>query len=299
METSLAKLDWSLVQSFLAVAETGSLSAAARRLGLSQPTVGRHVQALEKQLGTVVFGRRARGLELSETGTALLPAARAMHRAAGTLARIGAGRDSDSGGPVRITASLAVAHDILPPILADLRCTAPRITVEIVASDTSENLLFGEADIAVRMYRPTQLDMMTRHIGDMALGVFAARSYLARRGCPETIEDLLSGHDLIGYDRDEQILRGMRQMGLAAQRDWFVLRCDNHPVYWQLLRAGAGIGFAQAHLGRTTPEVRQILPDLPIPALPVWLTTHRAMRQSPRIRKVWAALETGLAPFVS
>lgn len=297
MDNLLTSLDWSLVQAFLAVAETGSLSAAARRLGASQPTLGRQVRAMEDALGVTLFIRKPRGLALSETGAALLIPARAMRAAAGQMSLTAAGRAEGVSGVVRITASLVVSHYLLPPILTRIRARHPDIELELVPSDTSENLLFREADIAVRMYRPEQLDMVTRHLGDLPLGIFGARSYLDRAGRPKTADDLRH-HDLVGYDRSEKIIRGMREKGLSLERDAFGIRCDNQTTYWALVRSGCGLGFGQLGIGLADAEVEQVLPDLPLPSLPVWLTAHQALRQSPRLSRVWDMLLEGLRPHL-
>lgn len=299
MDKSLTNLDWSLLQSFLAVAELGSLSAAARKLGASQPTLGRQIKQIEQQLGVTLFHRQPRGFSLTEIGAELLPPARAMRDAAMQVSLAAAGREQQTAGTVRITASVFVAHFILPPIIAKIRRTHPEISIDLLPNDASDNLLFREADIALRMYRPTQLDVITRHLCDLPLGMFAQVDYLNRKGRPHSIDDVLNGHDLVGYDVDEQILLGMRQMGLAADRDWFQTRCDEAVIYWALVREGCGIGFAQTHLGRRDPTVEQILPDMDIPPLPVWLTAHQAMRQTPRIRRVWDILADAIPAFVS
>lgn len=299
MDKSLASLDWSLLQSFLAVAEEGSLSAAARKLGASQPTLGRQIKQIEDQLGVTLFHRQPRGFALTEIGAELLPPAHAMREAAMQVSMAAAGREQNIAGTVRIAASIFVAYFILPPIIANIRRTYPEISIDLLPNDASENLLFREADIAVRMYRPTQLDVITRHLCDLPIGMFAACDYLDRMGHPQTIEAVLSEHALVGYDQDEQILHGMRQMGLEAKRDWFQTRCDESVINWELVRAGCGIGFAQTHVGQRDAGVAQLLPDLPIPPLPVWLTAHQAMQQTPRIRRVWDMLAAEIPTFVS
>lgn len=299
MDNTLSALDWSLIQSFLAVAETGSLSAAARRLGASQPTLGRQIRQVETQLGVSLFQRQPRGLKLTPTGVALLEPAKAMQAAMGQIALTAAGQEENIKGTVRITASVFVAQHFLPLIIAHIRQLEPQISIELVASDTSENLLFREADIALRMYRPTQLDVVTRHLGDMPLGMFAATEYLDRRGRPTNIDQLLSQHDLIGYDQDESLIRGMREQGIPAERDWFHTRCDDNVVNWKLVRAGCGVGFSHTYTGLRDELVEQVLPEVPIPALPVWLTAHQVMRQTPRIRRVWDILAEGITPLVS
>lgn len=293
MAQDLTHLDWSLVQAFLAVAETGSLSAAAREVGASQPTLGRQVREIEARLGVELFRRHAKGLALSDTGQAMLPAAQAMREAAGRMELIAAGEDRGIEGTVRVTASVVMSHFVLPKILTQLRRDEPGITINLVASDSSENLLFREADIAVRMYRPEQLDMVARHICDLTLGLYAAPDYLARVGRPETVDEALR-LDWVGYDRNEMIIRGMRAAGWAVDRDFFKLRTDDQAAYWHLVRAGGGIGIMQARIGDADPDLERLLPDLPLPTLPVWLTAHEAVRRVPRVSRVWDALAEGL-----
>jgi len=294
----LHRLDWSLLQTFLAVAEEGSLSGAARRLGASQPTVGRQVKAAEQQLGVALFQRRARGVALTETGAALVAPARSMAEAAQQIALTAAGRDTALSGTVRITASMIISSAHLPPIIAGLRRSEPEIEIELVPSDTTSNLLYREADIALRMFRPRQLDLVTLHLGDIALGTFAARSYVARHGLPRR-PDEMAAHDVVGFDRDPAILEGFAQMGVPVTRSFFPVRCDDNLVYWELVRAGCGIGFAQREMGLADPDLVEIDLGLPLPTLPVWLTAHEAMRETPRLRRVWRALQEGLAPLVS
>ena len=278
--------DWSLLRSFLAVAESGSLSGAARVLGLSQPTLGRHITETETALKLTLFTRTARGLALSVAGTALLPHAQAMQEAAQALSLAAAGRDADMSGTVRITASQIMATYILPAMLADLRMREPQIEIELVPSDTSENLLFREADIAVRMYRPTQFDLITRHLIDLPLGLYAAKTYLNRVGRPTTHDEVLV-RDLIGFDRSDQMLRMLQALGITRTRNDFPLRCDDQVVYWNLVRAGCGIGGMQCLVGDADPLVERVAPFVALPALPVWLTAAEALRQTPRIRRVF------------
>lgn len=289
----LKTTDWSLIQSFLAVAQSGSLTGAAELLGRSQPTLGRHIRALEQDLGQRLFDRHARGLSLSETGVSLLPMAEAMKEQMQSFSLQAAGLSNQLEGTVRLTASVFASHFLLPEIIAEIRRQEPLIEVELVPTDSSENLLFREADIALRMYRPTQLDVVTRHVADLRLGIFAAKSYLDRCGRPKLPEELWS-HDLVGYDRNDLILRTMQDMGWLTERGHFKTRCDNQATYWQLVRLGCGIGFCQSGIARADPLVEELLPEISIPPLPVWLTAHAVMRQTPRIRRVWDLLAEGL-----
>lgn len=281
--------DWSLIRSFLAVAEAGSLSAAARSMGISQPTLGRHIQAIETELQIQLFTRTMQGQALTEAGQALLPAARAMQAAAAELALTAKGHSAGIEGTVRITASRVVSHVILPAVLARLRVKEPGLQIDLVPSDTTENLLFGEADIALRMYRPKQSDLVARQIGALQLGLYGARSYLDRRGRPLTPEDLLQ-HDFIGQDRMDQIIRVMRGLGMDVGRSFFAVRCDDPLTYVELVRAGCGLGGILRAVGDPDPVLERVdvIPDLP--SLPVWLTAAPRLRQSPRLRRVWDAL---------
>ncbi|SFM01685.1 LysR family transcriptional regulator [Shimia aestuarii] len=298
MDTRLTNLDWSLIQSFLAVAETGSLSGAARRLNASQPTLGRHIKTLEETLGIELFHRHARGFELTRLGHDIQNYARRMEEAMAALALTAAGGETRLAGDVRIATSVFMAHHAMPGIIADIRAQEPDIHIDLVPSDASENLLFREADIAVRMYRPEQLDMVTKHLGDITLGMFATTGYLDRKGRPRAAEDLRL-HDMVGYDANDDILREMRAMGIPAARDWFSVRCDNQSAYWELIRAGCGLGFCQRNIALATPGLEEVRVDFPLPVLPVWLTAHESLRHTQRISRVWTLLEAGLRPFVS
>lgn len=298
MFKSFSSLNWSLVQAYLAVAETGSLSDAARTLERSQPTIGRQIKQIEAALQAELFTRHPRGLSLSQTGALLLEPARDMLKAVKALELAADGQSQRLDGTVRLTASQFVAHHLLPPILARIKREAPGIQITLLPSDTSENLLFREADIAVRMFRSEQLDIVTKKLGEIELGIFAHESYLARRGTP-TEPAQFAEHDIVGYHKNDQIIRGMRQMGLPADESWFGVQCDDQTTYWELVRAGCGIGFSQTALADRTPDIVRLFPELPLPPLPVWLAVPKALQHNSRIRHVWGALEKGLKQHVS
>lgn len=295
---SPSSLDWSLVQAFLAVAEMGSLSAAARALGASQPTIGRQIKAMEEQLGAELFHRRGHGLDLTETGAALLERARAMRKAAHDIELLTASVAGQLEGTVRITASVAVSVHHLPKLVAHVRELEPRVDIEVVPSDETTNLHFREADIAIRMYRPTQLDLVTTHVGDIAFGAYAARSYVERRGIPRTTEELLL-HDVIGMDKSPVLIEGFRDAGVVVERGAFPVRTDDPIVQWALLKAGAGIGFAQKVVAREQPNLVELPLELDLPVLPVWLTAHEAVRSAVRVARVWELLAEGLREICS
>lgn len=279
--------DWSLIRSFLAALQAGSLLGASRAIHTSQPTLGRHIAELERQLGVVLFERTGRGLLPTPSALQLAQGARAMEAGALQLQCTLAGAQTQVSGSVRITASVPVAVHVLPPLLAQLRQALPAIEVELVASNQVSNLLRREADIAVRMLRPQQASLIARKLGTVGLGAYAHRSYLARRGTPREPSDLLR-HELIGSDADTAIVQGFHAMGFPVERAAFAFRTDDFLAQWQAVRAGLGIGFCADYMARQDPDVLRVLPGaLKIPALPMWLAVHRELRTNARIRAVY------------
>jgi DNA-binding transcriptional LysR family regulator len=296
---SSTDFDWRLVRSFLAVLDQGSLLAAARSLGVSQPTLGRHITELESQLASVLFERTGRGLLPTRTALQLAQAARQMQDGALQLSRTLAGTKSQAGGTVRITASVPVAVQLLPPILLDLRLALPDIQVELVSSNQISNLLRREADIAIRMVRPDQTSLVARKLGEAAVGAYAHRDYLARCGVPAQPAELLQ-HELIGSDAHPAIRQGFEAMGFPVSREAFALRSDDLIVQWQAVRAGLGIGFFADYQARLDPAVRPVLAgQLQIPPLPIWLAVHREIRTSRHIRAVFDFLAAALPAALS
>lgn len=285
--------DWSLVRSFLAVLEQGSLLAAARQLKSSQPTIGRHVTELESQLGLVLFERTGRGLLPTESALRLAESARAMQLGADALARSVMGADHAISGTVRITASQPVSCYVLPSLMAQMRLSLPDVQVELVASNAVSNLLRREADIAVRMVQPEQASVIARRVGKVALRACAHQDYLRRRGVPRQPADLLN-HELIGGDRNDETLKGFAAGGIPATREHFAFRTDDLIVVWEAVRAGLGIGFVSEHQIRMDPAVIPLLPKLKIQPLPVWLAVHKEVRTSKRIRAVYDFLADAL-----
>jgi DNA-binding transcriptional LysR family regulator len=278
--------DWNLVRSFLAALDHGSLLGAARALGASQPTLGRHIEALEAQLGAVLFERTGRGLVPTATALRLAESARQMEGSAEQMTRQLASADADEAGTVRISASQTLACFLLPAILSQMRLALPQVQVELVSSNAVSNLLRREADVALRMVAPEQASLVARRLGKVTLGAFAHRDYLARRGRPRQFADLLQ-HDLIAGDRNDDVLAGFRQAGFTIGKDAFGLRSDDLVAQWQAVRAGLGVGFVADFVAATDANVLQVLPSLKIPPIPLWLVVHREIRSNRRIRAVY------------
>jgi DNA-binding transcriptional LysR family regulator len=290
--------DWSLWRSFGAVVEAGSLSAAARKLGLSQPTLGRHIETLEHDLGIALFERTLQGLKPTDTALRLYEPVAGAERALSEAVLMAEGSSAALGGTVRITASEVISHYVLPPMLRTLRDKQPAVAIELVPSDSAENLLLREADIAVRMFRPTQLELITRKLGTIPMVCCAHESYLARRAAPQRLEDLLE-HDLIGLDRSDLIISAARGMGIELSRSNFSIRTDSQTAIWELLKAGLGIGFGQGRIVGDTPGMVALLPGVAFPPLEVWLTTHRELFTSRRIRVIYDELAGQLSAYLS
>ncbi|HEU5297104.1 MAG TPA: LysR family transcriptional regulator [Burkholderiaceae bacterium] len=283
-----SSFNWALVKSFVAVLDAGSLMGAARKLKAQQPTLSRHIAELEAQLGVPLFERTGRGVQPTMAALAIADAARQMHAGAGTLLQALAQRAQATTGTVRITTSQVAASHLLPPVLAALRKAEPGIAIELVGSNDVANLLRREADIAVRMVRPSQGSLVARKLADIGIVACAHASYLKRAGTPRQPMDLIDqAHTLIGFDKDESIVRVSAQIGLPLTREHFALRTDDQLAYLRLIAAGAGIGFAAAYTLRRVRGVVPLLPMLKIPPLPCWLAVHREIRGSGVVRRVY------------
>lgn len=292
----MTDIDWNLIRSFAAVAETGSLSAAARTLRASQPTLGRHIAELEQVLDVTLFRRGRAGYKLTSHGVDLLGRAQAMREQAEAFSRLALGATEEVAGTVRIAASEMVSIYVLPPILALLTEEEPGIEIEIVASNLVENLLGRDADIAIRMVEPSQLDLVARKIADIPIVACAATNYIARRGRPSDVSQLLD-HVVIGFDRGMEMLNGFRNAGIGIDRHAFHVRCDHHAVIWEATKAGVGISFQQKPIVDRDPLVEVVLPELRIPLLPCWIAMHRDLRSSVRIRRVADYLQESLKRY--
>lgn len=286
--------DWNQAKAFLATAETGSLSAAARALGLSQPTLSRQVAALEADLGVALFERLGRSLALTGPGLELVEHVRTMGKAAGRVSLAAAGRAEAIEGRVAISASDVVAVHQLPPILARLRREAPGIEIEVVAANEISDLQRRDADIAIRHVRPEQPDLVARLVRETTAHLYAARSYLDAHGRPATPDDL-GDTTFVDPGRPERIIAALDGLGVRVSRSQFRLRSQSGVVYWEMVRRGLGMGLMSRDVAACCREVEQVLPDLPPIPMPVWLVTHQELRTSRRIRLVFDLLADAIA----
>lgn len=295
MNWTAIAFDWNQVRAFLATVEEGSLSAAARVLKQTQPTLGRQVAALEDALGVVLFERIGKSLVLTEAGLQLLDHVRDMADAAGRISLTATGQSQDIAGRVRITASDTTAAWILPPILKDLRKRAPGIAVDVIASNKLRDLQRREADIAVRHVRPEQPDLIARLVREDEGHFYAAPAYLDRQGRPETI-DAFMDNTFIGFETADTMVPYLVALGLPFRPEHFHYVSDSGIAVWEMVRQGLGIGVMGARTAALFPEVERIaLPDLPVIPIPMWLATHRELTTSRRIRVVFDLLAEALA----
>ena len=288
------KVDWNQLRAFLETAETGSLSAAARKLGQSQPTLSRQVAALELALGVTLFERVGKTMALTTTGQELLGHARVMGAAAHELGLAATGRSEEVEGVVSVATSDAVAAYLMPKILLQIREAAPGIQVEVVASDGFSDLLRREADIAIRHVRPEQPELIGRLVRHSSACFYASESWVREHGLPRTAEEAVQ-HDFIGMDRAGHYLQHMRSKGLQLSSANFRSYADNSVTYWEMVRQGLGIGAIMEEIARETPGMVRVLEDVSPFQLPIWLVTHRELRTARRIRIVFDLLAEILA----
>ncbi|KQO82225.1 LysR family transcriptional regulator [Rhizobium sp. Leaf262] len=297
------EINWDYYRTFLNVLRDGSLSAAARELGITQPTVGRHIDALEESMGFQLFIRSPHGLVPTDAAIALKPYAENLAATASALMRAASGEVGKIEGAVRISASDIIGVEILPPIIASLQELHPKLEIELSLSDTLEDLLRREADIAIRMTKPVQDAIVMRYIGNFRVGFHANNDYLRRMGTPLSKDDLID-HRLIGFDRKTPFIRAILQRIRNdnpsipdAENIPFSIRADSNLAQLSMIRAGAGVGLCQVGLASRDATLTHLLPELEIP-LHAWVAMHENLRTSPRCRAVFNALVDGLKGFL-
>lgn len=288
------EFDWNHIRAFLATAEEGSFSAAARKLRLTQPTLGRQVAALEADLAVVLFERVGKTLVLTSSGAELLEHVRAMNQAADRVALVASGQAQTIEGHVAITASDVYSAHLLPPVLHKLRVLAPKLIIDVVAADDIRDLMRREADIAIRHVRPEQPDLIARLLREANGYFYAASSYLERKGHPQNLRDLAT-HDFISYGDVDRMLEYLHPLGFPITADNFLIGSQSGLVAWELCKQGFGIAPMSEEVAAKEPSLQRILPDLAPISFPIWLTTHREVHTSRRIRLVFDTLAEHLS----
>lgn len=294
MNWQAVTFDWNQARAFLVTAEEGSLSAAARALGLTQPTLGRQVAALEEELGVILFDRVGRSLSLTQSGLELLDHVRTMGEAAGRVSVTASGQSQAIEGQVCITASDAMSAYFLPPVLKHIREIAPAIEIEVVASNALRDLRRREADIAIRHVRPEHPDLIAKLIRETSARLYASAAYLDAHGRPACANDL-SDAAFIGFEQSGRLLAGLNERNMSLTKRNFKLVTDSGVAGWEMVKQGLGIGVMVEEIAAMTPEVECVLPELDPFQVPIWLATHRELHSSRRIRLVFDLLAEALA----
>ncbi len=292
MKALSTAFDWNRAKAFLATAETGSLSAAARQLEVTQPTVGRQVAALEDELGLLLFHRVGNRLELTETGLELLAHVRAMGEAAVEFSLVASGQAASVEGSVAVTCSEAIAAFLLPPFIASLRRDFPGIEIELVVSNEVRDLRRREADIAIRNVAPNQPDLVGKRLPTASGGFYATPDYVASIGGIASRQDLAQA-EVFAFDRTDVMIEALGHLGVELTRENFPVTTSNHLVQWEMCRRGLGICVMMADVGDPDPFVERVLPEVEMP-VPMWLVAHRELRTNRRIRIVFDRLAEAL-----
>ncbi|MFD1560556.1 LysR family transcriptional regulator [Paraburkholderia silviterrae] len=289
--------NWEWYRSFLQVLETGSLSAAGRSLGLTQPTVGRHIESLEAALGLKLFTRSFDGFSPTDAANELRPYAVGLAATSAALRRVASGHGAGVRGTVRVTASEVIGVEVLPPILTTLRNEHPELTIELVLSNKAEDLLLREADIAVRMFRPVQEALVAKRVGAIEVGLHAHERYLAQHGVPKSMNEL-ARHTVIGFDQETAFIRSVQGKFKDFSRSRFAFRADSDLAQLGAIRAGFGVGACQAPLAARDPRLVRILANEFSFTMDTWVAMHEDLRGSARCAVTFAALASGLEGYI-
>ncbi|SDX16516.1 transcriptional regulator, LysR family [Ruegeria halocynthiae] len=292
--TYLSDFDWNHIRAFLTTAETGSLSAAARQLGQTQPTLSRQIAALEADLGVMLFERVGRSLEITQAGVELLDHTRTMGEAANRISLAASGQAQSIEGSVRITASDVMAAYILPDLLREIRTQAPRLRIDVIASNDIRDLMRREADIAIRHVRPDQPDLIAKLVQEASGHFYATTEYLNRAGRP-TCKGELSQHEFISFGDTAQMIAYLKPLCINLSDENFRLGSQNGIVAWEYAKQGFGIAPMSQVVGDATPGVERVIPEMEPITFPIWLTTHRELHTSRRIRLVFDLLAAFLS----
>lgn len=285
--------DWNQARAFLVTAEEGSLSAAARALGLTQPTLSRQVAALEETLGVTLFERVNKSLILTEAGVELAEHVRSMGEAASRVSLAASGQSQQIEGLVTISTTDVLAAYVLPDIFKDLRRKAPGIEIRVISTNSLSDLRRREADIAIRHVAPDHPELFARKLRDANGRIYAARSYLERFGRKLTTADAPQ-LDFLGYEDNEQLIGYLRALGLDVTQANIKISSPNLLVAWEYVRLGFGLGVGADEIAARCPEIVPAFEDVPALSFPIWLVTHRELHTSLRIRTVFDHLADGL-----
>ena len=293
MEWQRSAFDWNQARAFLVTAEEGSLSAAARALGLTQPTLSRQVAGIEEALGVTLFERTSRALLLTQAGTELLEHFRSMGDAANRISLTATGQSQTVTGKVVIAATNVMATNFLPPVLKGLRTTAPELQIEIIVSNEMSDLRRREADIGIRHTRPHDENLIAKRLRDTTAQLYASTLYLDEVGRPSDAAELAK-LQFVGFDDPERRLGLMASRGINLTTANFNFLTASGTLSLALIRQGFGIGILPIEIGEAYPELENPFPAFEQLKIETWLVAHRELRTNLRIRLVFDLLAEGL-----
>ena len=295
MDWKSITFDWNRARAFLVTAEEGSLAAAARSMGMTQPTLGRQVAALESEIGFDLFTRRGRGLELTPSGIKLLEHVRLMGDAANQFSLSASGKSDVLEGDVSITASELFSTFMLPSVIKALRELEPGIEIEIYSTNEERDLNRREADIAIRSVRPTQPDLIAKRLCSVRANLYAAKSYLRYLGNPPSIDELNKAN-YIDTENPGRLMELLNSQGLSLNKQNFPVISNSHIVQWELVKQGVAICATAEEIGDNEPLVERVsIPNPPLITMDLWLVTHNELRTNRRIRRVFDFLVSAFA----
>lgn len=277
---------WDDYRIFLAVARAGTLSQAGQQLGISQPTVGRRIAALERALDARLFDRVGRQMIVTPGGSAVQQEAEAMERAAASVGLRTLGIDRRPAGTVRLSVTEGLASTWITPRLAPLLKHYPGLKLEIATDRIAANLSKREADIAIRFFRPTQSNLLIRRFGDLRYGLFASRAYLKTCGTPRAPTDLVA-HRLIGFEEERRDWPEMAFLYRHGLAECFVYRSNSAIAQLAAAEAGLGIAPLPIYLARPRKSLTRIMEPIDLPSRQIWLAVHKDIRETARVAALW------------
>lgn len=287
------QFDWNHAKAFLVTADEGSLSAAGKALGMAQPTVGRQIAALEKELDVMLFDRVGKQLVLTPSGLELVDHVRHMSEAATRVSMVASGQSRQLDGEVCISAIHTIAALCLPPIVQKIRTRYPGIFLEVIASNELSNLGRREADIAIRNVQPSHPDLIAKKVGDVGARLYGAKSYLEKLGRPLTPNTLRQA-EIAGFSRDHDSIESLKLFGVDTSVSALSVISENNLVQWEMVKQGICLGMMMECVGDREPLVERALPDREAYMFPIWLVAHQQLRSSKRIRVVFEILAESL-----
>lgn len=290
-------MNWDGFRYFLAAAESGSLSAAAKQLGSNQPTVGRHIDALEASLGIKLFQRSVRGLNLTPEGQFIYEQSKAIHHSVVKIRRLSQNDKQEVSGTVRLALPEGLAHEVLIPSLDDFYRLYPQVRLEINISSTTANLTRGDADVAVRLFRPQEKNLVVKFIGHMEMAVYASSAYQQNYRLPGKISELKQ-HRIIAYGHRQASLPENRWLLNHAGEMRCVMLSDSTMARINATRAGIGISVQPVALARQYGDLIPLFTKTDLSSHDVWLVYHQDLRNLSRINAINDFISERLSAFL-